>query len=247
MVMTATRQKALAIVATGVLALGSAGALAACGSDGANSPPAAAPVASGASQSTVPTSVQGAESAAEDTIDLALADKRDQAVASANDLVSLANGAAAEDLAKAGVAPSQIRELQRRAAELAKLAPSAEPVAVALAANRSFELIAGFLGSYEDPVPADVITLDYLDFEAKLQALAGDGRSAAAAVTRLASTWDGLRAGVAAAGGTDAAGEFDSHVANMQQLSQSGDLDALSAEAQRGLDLVDMIEAVYTG
>jgi DNA-binding transcriptional LysR family regulator len=48
--------------------------------------------------------------------------------------------------------------------------------------NRAFGLVPGFFALYESRVPADVIQLDYLDFEAKLRAKAGDGAALRSAV-----------------------------------------------------------------
>ena len=195
-----------------------------------------------------PRSLSRAESAAEDSIDLILAGNRDKANRSAGSLDQLAQGDLAKDLE--GVASKEeLGELQARAAELARIAPSGEPIAVALAANHAFELIAQLFGKFHSDVPGSVMVLDYLDFEAKLRALAHDIDPLRATVTHLSTTWTGLAKTFPSGDKANAVrGRFDAHVAAMTSLATAGtDLDGLAREAQHGLDLVDEIEEVYAG
>jgi hypothetical protein len=195
----------------------------------------------------VPRSLSRAESAAEDTIDLILAGQRDKATRSAGDLDKLVQRDLAEDLE--GIATKEeLGQLQARAAELSNLVATGDPIAVALAANHAFELIAQLFGEFESDVPAAVLRLDYLDFEAKLRALSREIDLVRVSVTRLATTWSELsttfpfgdKAAAARAG-------FDAHVAAMTSLATAGtDFDGLAKEAQHGLDLVDQVEEVYT-
>lgn len=254
---TKIKSRTAALAAVAVLAASTAGGLAVAGCGGSNgsdqSP--SATTASGSPDSTgasaapdpIPQSVLAAESGSEDTIDLLLAGEKAKGIAAANALNTVAQGQAAADLSAAGVPKVQIAELQARAAEVAKLAPTAAPLETALASNRVFELVSQFLRNYDSVVPAEVIGLDYLDFEAKLQALAGDRRAAEAAVADLAATWKGLAPEVISAGGEQAAASFDQHVSAMQDLLRSGSDKQLADEAQNGLNLVDEIEVVYTG
>ena len=85
------------------------------------------------------------------------------------------------------------------------------------------------------------------EFEAKLQAKAGDGRALRAAMTALARTWRQLRPAFVKAGGGKVAPRFDAHVAQLRRLVASGNRAAAVREAQRGLDLVDELERVYEG
>ena len=199
-------------------------------------------------QKSIPRSLTRAESAAEDSIDLILAGKRDKAIRSAGTLDQLAQRDLATDLE--GVASKEeLGELQARAADLARIAPSGEPIAVALAANHAFELIAQLFGKFQSDVPGTVLVLDYLDFEAKLRALAHDIDPFRAAATRLSTTWGEL-AKTFPLGDKAAAvrGRFDAHVAAMTSMATAGtDFDGMAREAQHGLDLVDEIEEVYAG
>ena len=200
----------------------------------------------GEGRRSVPGSLSKAESAAEDTIDLILAGKRDQAVRSAGKLDQLAHGDLEEDLAGTA-SKEELGDFQARAAEVSRLAPEGEPVAVALAANRAFELVARFFGRYQTDVPASVMFLDYLDFEAKLRALAQEIEPVRATVGQLSKTWGELASSLPS--GTKAAEartQFEAHVAAMAKLAAAGtDFDGIAKEAQHGLDLVDELEAVY--
>jgi len=237
--------KITALIAAGVLATATAGGLAVAGCGGDN-PPATTTDAAAASGA-IPDSLRTVESGAEDTTDFVLAGERAQAVDAANALNEAAQGQAAKDLATAGISAARIDELKARAAEVARIAPGGKPIDVALAANRAFELVPGFFAVYSDPVPAEVIELDYLDFEAKLQGIAGDSTEAASAIAQLDRTWSALRGEVVAAGGDSAAAQFDAHVAEMLRLTSAGTDQQIADEAQHGLDLVDEIEVVYAG
>jgi hypothetical protein len=196
----------------------------------------------------IPRSLSRAESAAEDSIDLILAGNRDKAIRSATNLDQLAQRDLAKDLE--GVASKEeLGELQARAAELARIAPSGEPIAVALAANHAFELIAQLFGKFQSDVPGAVLVLDYLDFEAKLRALAHDIDPLRATVTRQSTTWSELAKTFPSVDKARAVrGRFDAHVAAMTSLAAAGtDFDGMASEAQHGLDLVDELEEVYAG
>ena len=198
-----------------------------------------------AGASGVPPSLPRAESAAEDSIDLVLAGKRDKVVKMAGRLDDLANGDLPRDLQDVASA-DEIKELQSRTADFVRIAPDGEPVAVGLAANRAFELIAGFFGRYETKTPGEVLLLDYYDFEAKLQALAHDMAKVRATVDRMAGIWLGLDDAVRShRGGSGPADAFDAHVAAMERLTTGSDFPALVKEAQHGLDLVDELEHVF--
>jgi hypothetical protein len=210
----------------------------------ANAPTATAPAPRARRGQPVPPALRTAESASEDTIDLALAGKRRRVVAKAHALKAVADGPAGPALRAAGVSAREIAEFRARAGEVARLAPSADLLQVALAANRTFALVAGFFAHYDTRVPALVTSLDHFDFEAKLQAEAGGGAALRAAVQGLHRTWSRLRPDVVKAGGGHVVSRFDAHVARMDRLAARGGRAAVR-EAQHGLDLVDEVEAVY--
>jgi hypothetical protein len=245
----------IALIGTVAAATSGAGALASgCRGDDAGEGSAATDTVGGAPHASngtarggpIPDAVMTVESTAEDTIDFALAGKRDKAVETANALKAAANGPVADALRTAGVSGSEIAEFRVRANQVAKLAPQADLLVVALASNRAFAMVPGFFALYKSRVPADVMELDHLDFEAKLQAKAGHSEALRSAVHRLDRTWAKLRPGFMKAGGDRVAPKFDSHVKRMQRLASGGGL-AAEAEAQHGLDLVDELENVYAG
>lgn len=194
----------------------------ACGDDDDEAAGGSPSTAEQNSSGSIPRSLGAAESAAEDSIDLILAGKREATVESAATLVDLAGGDLADDLD--GVATEEeIADLNSRAEALARIAPDGEPVDVALAANHAFELIAGFFGRFDSEVPGEVLLLDYYDFEAKLRALAEDIDTVRSTVGRLSEVWNGLRADFPSGNGGTAAGKrFDAHVAAMQTLVGAG-------------------------
>jgi hypothetical protein len=231
------------VVAIGIAAL----LLAGCGSDDpATTATTTAPPAR-AARGPVPPVMETVESASEDTIDFALAGQRGKAVATTRRLKAAADGPAPAALRKAGVSNAEIAEFQRRAAAVASLAPHAPLLDVALASNRAFAMVPGFFAHYRTKVPAVVGRLDYLDFEAKLRARAGQNVPLRAAVGQLDSTWRGLRPDFVKAGGTRVAPAFDAHVQRMLRLASDGADARAAREAQHGLDLVDELESVYRG
>ena len=193
----------------------------------------------------VPPALRTVESAAEDTIDHALAGDRAKAVRTSDALLAAADGPARRALTDAGVARGPIEDLHTRSAEVARLAPKGDLLAVALAANHAFELVPGFFARYRSRVPAGVLSLDHLDFEAKLRARAHDAPRLRAASTRLRSTWGRLRPGVRRAGGARPAAAFAAHVRRLERLAAGSAGAEAAREAQHGLDLVDELEAVY--
>jgi hypothetical protein len=219
--------------------------LAGCGSDQpTTSAPRTAPPAQ-APRGAVPPVMETVESASEDTIDLALAGERAKAVKTTRRLKAAADGPAASALRKAGVGDAQIAEFRQRAAAVARLAPHAPLLDVALASNRAFAMVPGFFAHYKTRVPAVVGRLDYLDFEAKLRSRAHEDVPLRAAVGQLDSTWRDLRPSFVKAGGSRVAPSFDAHVHRMLRLSAAGADARAVREAQHGLDLVDELEAVY--
>lgn len=206
--------------------------------------PAATTTVSPGSSGPIPAALRTAESDAEDTIDLALAGNRARVIEKARDLRAVADGAVARALRSAGVSGDEIAEFGVRARTVARLARSAGLLDVALASNRAFELMSGFFARYDSPIPPAVTALDHLDYEAKLQARAGNVPAITAAVKELDRRWASLGPDVIKAGGERVAAKFEAHVARLGRLAPRGG-PAVAREAQRGLDLVDEIEAVY--
>jgi hypothetical protein len=193
----------------------------------------------------VPRSLGQAESGAEDTIDFAQSGNRSRVVATARKLRRVAEGPAARDLRRAHVPEGPIAELRDRARLVQALAAGAALLRVSLAANQVSALMPQFYAHYADPVPPDVLKLDYLDREAELRSKARDRSTVGAAVDELSSTWAKLQPEVRSAGGDKVAAAFTRHVAAMRRLAKGADWRALQNEARTGLELVDRLEGVF--
>lgn len=242
-------------IAKGVAALLAAsvlgGAAAVAAGTGAKSPPTPAPKvgvarsAKATSASTVPASLKRAETAAEDVIGYLDKGKPAQAQAEARLLKELARGQAASALSKAGVSQSKIQVLQSRADRVAALSlGSASKLRVSLAANSVSQLMPALYSRYQDPVPAAVLRLDYLDREIQLRSQANQPAKVRAAVKDLGSTWAKVRPPLVKAGGLKVAKRYDRHV---QALKNTPSRAAIQQEAVHGLDVVDLMEGVFLG
>jgi hypothetical protein len=193
----------------------------------------------------VPPSLTTLESSAEDLVDAALAGNRAEVTAVAASLSRVARGPVANSLKRAHLRRATIRRLEARATAVDRIAARGSFTRVALAANAVSGLMPGVYRHFRDRVPPSVLTLDYLDRETQLRALAGERKRVTAAVRRLASTWRPLRRRVIAAGGAKPAAAYTTHVAAMTRLLKRT-LKEVRAEAVHGLVLVDRLEAVFT-
>ena len=192
----------------------------------------------------VPASLTALESNAEDLVDVALAHDRARVIAMAGTLASSSGNAATKALRSAGATPADVAALRARAAVVARLSHTGPFTSVALAANAVSAVVAGLYAHYSDPVPVPVRRLDYLDREAQLRSLAGQGKAVPAVVARLAATWKPLRQLVIAHGGGTVAGAYGRHVAAMNRLAQTPG-GAFRSEAVNGLNIVDELESVF--
>ena len=193
----------------------------------------------------VPGALVEIESAAEDTVDLALSGDRTGLVASAARLRALASGRGLKALLSAGVPRGAVAELERRATRVALEARHGRFVGVALAANTVSGLMPGLYARFRNPVPPDVFRLDYLEREAQLRSLAGNRNAVVEAVASLVATWTHIQPKVLRAGGAAEAAAYRAHVGAMRRLARPAGK-GLVDEAVRGLALVDELERVFT-
>jgi hypothetical protein len=187
----------------------------------------------------VPASLSALESNAEDIVDVALAHDRPRVIAMAGTLASSAGGMGA------GATPAQIAALRARAAVVARLSHAGPFTAIALAANAVSAVVTELYAHFSDPVPVAVRRLDYLDREAQLRSLAGQGKAIPPVVARLAATWKPLRPSVIGHGGQTVAAAYGRHVAAMTRLAQSPG-STFRSEAVNGLNIVDELETVFS-
>lgn len=239
---TRTRRVTGALLAVGILGGTSAGAIAAAQTAPAQPPPL---VQAAASKSTVPKALTRAETAAEDVIGFLEKGQPAKSKAEARILRDLAHGRAAAELRRAGVSQGQIGAFQQRADRTARLSlGGAQALQVSQAANSVSQLMPAFYGRYQDPVPATVLKLDYLDRQVQLDSQAAHKGRLRATVRRLDSTWQQLRPQLVKAGGTKVAAQYDRHVI---ALKRGGTATAIQKQAVHGLDLVDKMEGVFLG
>ena len=185
------------------------------------------------------------ESSAEDIVDFALSGDRGNVVLTAARLRKSANGPAAAALARSGVSPAKVAQLERRANRVMQLARRGSFFDIALAANTISQLMPDLYAHFHDRVPALILALDYFDREAELRSLARQPEKIASAVAGLDRTWPRVRPKVVAAGGTKEAAAYDRHVSAMKRLQPSARR-SMQTEAVRGLELVDELERVFT-
>jgi hypothetical protein len=193
----------------------------------------------------VPQGLTALESSAEDLVDVALAHDRSRVVAMAGTLAASAGGAEATALQSAGAPHASVAAIREQATRVARLSHAGPYTAIALAANAVSELVVGVYAHFSDPVPVAVRELDYLDREAQLRSLAGQGRAVPPIVARLAATWAALRPSVVSHGGGTVAAAYGRHVKAMQHLA-AGPGSAFRREAVNGLNIVDELEAVFS-
>jgi hypothetical protein len=149
------------------------------------------------------------------------------------------------DLRAAGVPGSRIALLIERARLVDGIARRGEALRVSLAANQVSALMPEFYARYADPVPPEVLKLDYLDREAELRSRAGDRPAVRRAVDELSSTWSGLRPRVVRLGAAGVAAGYTRHVAAMRRLVRRSSGAALRRQARTGLELVDRLEGAF--
>lgn len=243
---TRTRRAVAALLVAGVVGGTAAGGVAGALGGGQSAQaqrPAAAQVA--VAKSTVPKPLTRAETAAEDVIGFLEKGRPAKSKAEARVLRELAHGKAADVLRGTGVSRERIRMFQQRADRTASLSLADAPaLAVSQAANSVSQLMPGFYARYQDPVPAAVLRLDYLDRQVQLDSQAGQRVKLSETVRKLAATWLELRPQLVAAGGTSVARAYDAHVA---ALERGGTTTAVQKQAVHGLDLVDRMEGVFLG
>jgi hypothetical protein len=235
------RRGVAAALAVGILGGSVAGIAAATGGKNASAPPAPKRVRA----SHLPPGIKRAETAAEDVIKYLEQGNAAKAQAEAATLKGLAHGRAAAELKRAGVPQAQIGGFQQRADLVQSLAANgAAKLRTSLAANHVSQLMPGFYARYQNPVPAAVLRLDYLDRQIQLRSMAGQTGQVKRLVKSVGTTWAKLRPQLVAAGGSQVASRYDAH---LQALKQDKSPVAVQKQAITGLALVDLMEKAFLG
>jgi hypothetical protein len=208
-------------------------------------PTPTAPPAKGVARGRVPRALAETESAAEDLVDFARAKKRAKVVKGAEQLRRVVQVRAAATLEKSKVPQALISSLETRAQSIVQISATAGFLEIALAANQVSGLMPQLYAHYADPIPPEVLKLDYLDREAQFRSIAKDQFHTLRAIKDLSSTWNALRPKVVKAGGANAAARFSRHVEEMRALARTFKRAGIRKEAAKGLALVDVLERVF--
>lgn len=81
---------------------------------------------------------------------------------------------------------------------------------------------------YSDPVPVDIVKLEYLGVEFEMWAAAGNQRKLDQIAAEIQRTWLSVRPEVLANGGTFEAREFDETVKHVEQAVSPGQYERLA-------------------
>ncbi|MCB9532534.1 MAG: hypothetical protein H6700_12275 [Myxococcales bacterium] len=194
----------------------------------------------------VPQALLDIEGTAEDAYDMALAG--DVSAVAADAATISAGWSGFRGVAEAaGASASDLTAMDGAVAALVAAAvDGAESVALARVANGVSAPMDELFGLYEDPVPPSVLALDYLGREVVLDARSSAWGGAGSHVDAAATTFDGVRAALLAAGGTVETTDFDASVAAMRADITAQDAAKLEADANVALELVDGMEGVFT-
>jgi len=193
----------------------------------------------------VPLDLSDIESKAEDAFDLALTGDVAAVRTHAVELSTRWDAYRAQATSD-GVPSSAMSALDTAITQLTSVASGSPSVQeLAQAANAVSEPMPAFYDIYDPAVPSQVLALDYLGREVRLDAMAGDFARADMDVNEIDSLWQGLRAQVAAAGGGSEASSFDASIATERSAIESSDAQELDNAAIDQLELVDRVETVF--
>lgn len=195
----------------------------------------------------IPAALTHIEEAAEDAYDKALVSDygavADDAQALASDWASFRGQAEAD-----GAAPSDLAAMDAAIACLSQaVADEAHrtPLSLAHAANAVSGPMDELFALYNDPVPPEILALDYGGREVSLDARAHDMAAARADLDELESVWSRVRRRVKVAGGGVEAARYEASLARQRRRIAAGDAKGLRKESNAGLEIVDELERVF--
>jgi hypothetical protein len=193
----------------------------------------------------IPPALATVESAAETGFDAALAANRAQMATAAN-LASNAWADYSKRAAADGVPTDAIASTTAAIAALATLVTSNAPtLEIARAFNAVSAPMARIYAVYKPPVPENLLDMDYLGRELRLDARAADLQHATTNLDALTNQWTAFRSRVVAAGGTTQALQMDGSLAQARAAIVASDAAALEQAAVAQAEAVDAIEALF--
>jgi hypothetical protein len=193
----------------------------------------------------VPKNLNSLESLAEDGFDMALAGDVAGVKAASSRLTQLWPSLR-ETVVDAGAQAADVAGMDGAIADLSRtIDGTADPVALARAANAVSLHMDALFDLYAPAIPSAVLTLDFLGREVLLDGMQNDFSGAAGHSIDLAATWKGLREKVVGAGGAKTADFFDGTVAALRGAVEKKDSAEVGRLAIEVLDDVDILEAVF--
>jgi len=185
------------------------------------------------------------ESRAEDAFDLALAEDVEGVLGLAEQLSGTWDGY--RDRARSdGVEAEAVSALDAAIDHLVQdLEGAPSTLELARSVNAVSAPMASFYSAYQPEVPAEVLTLDYVGRELRLDAMAHDYARARTDVEAMTASWRTLRPRVVRAGGVTEAAAFDRSIDAEQRAIASERGPVLDEEARAQLELVDDLERVF--
>ena len=193
----------------------------------------------------IPPELATVEAAAETGYDAALAADRARITAAAN----LANSGWADYSRRATTDGAPAVALAATTAALAQLSTlvsaNAAPLVIARAFNAVSAPMARIYAVYKPPVPENLLDMDYLGRELRLEGRAADLPRATTNLDILTSQWTAFRGRVVAVGGTSQAVQMDSTLTRARSAIAANDLAALETAAIAQAEAVDAVEALF--
>lgn len=192
----------------------------------------------------VPPSLQSIEADSEDIIDVV--PSGDWVSVEAD--VSSISGAWTEYLPRAAGdgAPRPLTDSLAAGLEHLQASASVQDVAGTMqAANDVSAAVIELFELYHPVVPPDIGRLDVLGRQVVLDAAANDLSAARETLVSQDEVWARVKLIALRQGGTKAAANFDDCLAAQHRALEGADVAALSNEASRGLEVVDVLEGVF--
>lgn len=193
----------------------------------------------------IPSDLATVESAAETGFDAALLANRAQMAAAAN-LASSTWDGYSKRAAADGVPSDAIASTAAAISSVTTLVTSSAPtLVIARAFNAVSAPMARIYAVYRPPVPENLLDMDYLGREIRLDARAADLQHASTNLDLLAGQWTAFRSRVVAVGGTTQAVQMDGALAQARTAIVAADAAALERAAVAQAEAVDAIEALF--
>ena len=191
--------------------------------------------------SSVPSTLQTIEAAAEDIIDFAPSGNRDKI---SGDVADIENAwksyqpQASKDGASQEIQKAMISALS----ELQTALSAKNPAATMQASNNVSAAVVELFALYNPKVPADIGRLNVLERQVILDVAAKNYTAATTSLAKTKSVWKEVKSSVLEHAGRNVAAEFEASLTIQESALNDKDGTALTSEASNGLGIVDKME-----